>query len=70
MTNEWIIDVLLDLKKFSAANDMQMLAEHLDDTILVATTELSNQVIPARRMAGDIEQVRGFTGSASQGDFS
>ena len=70
MTNEWIIDVLLDLKKFSAANDMQMLAEHLDDTILVATTELSNQVIPARRMAGDIEQVRGFTGSAPQSDFS
>ena len=41
MTNDWILDVLMDLQKFSAQNSMGRLADYLDDTIMVATTELS-----------------------------
>lgn len=41
MTNDWIIDVLTDLQKFSANNALSRLADHLDDTIMVAATELS-----------------------------
>lgn len=43
MTNDWIIDVLTDLQKFSASNAMGKLAERLDDTIALATHELSAQ---------------------------
>ena len=40
MQNEWILDVLTDLKTFAQKNGLAALAEHLDDTMLVAATEL------------------------------
>ncbi len=40
MTNDWMIDVLTDLRKFATKQAMPELAEHLDDAILVAATEL------------------------------
>ncbi len=57
MTNDWIIDVLTDLQKFSANNSLSRLADHLDDTIMVAATELSSQGSRSR-MVGDFEQDR------------
>jgi len=41
MSQEWMIDVLRDLRSFAAQNGMAGLAEQLDDTILVATEEIS-----------------------------
>lgn len=41
MNNEWMIDVLTDLRKFAEKQSMLDLAEHLDDAILVAASELS-----------------------------
>jgi len=43
MTNEWMIDVLADLRNFAAKQAMLELAEHLDDAILVATIEIRDQ---------------------------
>jgi len=43
MTNEWMIDVLTDLRKFAEKQAMLELAEHLDDAILVATIEIRDQ---------------------------
>lgn len=43
MKNEWMIDVLTDLRKFAAQQAMLDLAEHLDDAILVAAVELRTQ---------------------------
>jgi len=43
MNNEWMIDVLADLRNFAAKQAMLELAEHLDDAILVATVEIRNQ---------------------------
>lgn len=40
MNNEWIIDVLADVRKFACEQAMLDLAEHLDDAILVAAMEL------------------------------
>lgn len=40
MTNEWMIDVLTDLRKFATKQAMLDLAEHLDDAILVAAVEI------------------------------
>jgi hypothetical protein len=43
MTNEWMIDVLADLRNFAAKQAMLELAEHLDDAILVAALEIRDQ---------------------------
>lgn len=40
MSQEWMIDVLQDLRSFAAQNGMAGLAEQLDDTIMLATEEL------------------------------
>lgn len=41
MTNDWIIDVLMDLRLFAEQNGLATLADHLDDTVLVAASELA-----------------------------
>lgn len=41
MRNDWIIDVLADLKCFALANGLPALAEQLDDATLVAASELA-----------------------------
>lgn len=42
MQHEWILDVLTDLRTFAHQNGLPVLAEHLDDTRLVAATELAS----------------------------
>lgn len=41
MRGDWILDVLTDLKTFAKANGMATLAEQLDDTAIVAMTEIA-----------------------------
>lgn len=41
--NEWILDVLADLKTFASSNGMRALAEQLDDTKLIAAAEIASQ---------------------------
>lgn len=38
--NDWILDVLADLRAFATSNGMGALAEQLDDTMLIAASEL------------------------------
>ena len=40
MRNEWILDVLADLRGFAQDNNLQLLAEQLDDTAIVAVAEI------------------------------
>jgi hypothetical protein len=40
MKYNWILDVLADLKTFAHANGLEALAEQLDDTQLIAATEI------------------------------
>lgn len=42
MSQEWIIDVLIDLRKFAGKNNLGRLAEQLDDTIHIAAAEISD----------------------------
>jgi hypothetical protein len=48
MPNDWIIDVLADLKAFAAMNGMQATATQLEDASLVALAELSSLAAEAR----------------------
>lgn len=63
MPNDWILDVLADLKSFAVANDLRALAEQLDDTTLVAASEIASKAEEARaRPNGE----HGQTGSVSR----
>lgn len=42
MSNNWILDVLADLKSFALRNELTALADQLDDTTLVAATEIAS----------------------------
>ncbi|SNR46576.1 hypothetical protein [Puniceibacterium sediminis] len=42
MAHDWIIDVLTDLKTFARSNGFASLAEHLDDTQMVAQIEIAS----------------------------
>jgi hypothetical protein len=42
MHNDWILDVLADLRSFAQENGMNRLALHLDETTLLAAAEISN----------------------------
>lgn len=58
--NDWILDVLADLKAFASANGLGALAEQLDDTTLIAAAEITSQ----RNEAGaHIDGDQGSSGS-------
>jgi hypothetical protein len=42
MKNDWILDVLADLKAFAQSNRLSALAEQLEDTALVAAAEIAS----------------------------
>ena len=48
MANDWVLDVLADLRAFTSINGMPRLAEHLDDATLAAAAEIA-----AAKAAGD-----------------
>ena len=46
--NDWILDVLADLKSFALANDLGALAEQLQDTTLIAAAEIASKTKEAQ----------------------
>jgi len=58
MSQEWMIDVLTDLRSFAMKNGLISLAEQLDDTILVAASGLKT-LQPARKVASADAQTVG-----------
>lgn len=42
MGKDWILDVLTDLRTFAVSNGMPALAEQLDDTRIVAMSEIAS----------------------------
>lgn len=55
--NDWILDVLADLKAFASANGLGTLAEQLDDTTLIAAAEISSKAEKAHvRIDGELCQ--------------
>jgi len=64
MQHEWMLDVLSDLRTYSYNHKLQNLAEHLDDVILVAASNIA----PLEARLGDIQtngqEVRGYDRSA------
>ena len=42
MANDWIIDVLSDLKTYATKNGLSALSRQLEDTTLIAATEIAS----------------------------
>ena len=42
MQNDWILDVLADLKAFARQNGLPSLAQQLDDTQMLAAVEIAS----------------------------
>jgi hypothetical protein len=42
MANDWILDVLTDLKTYARKNGLSALADQLEETTLIAATEISS----------------------------
>lgn len=61
MANDWIIDVIADLKTYAETNGLSALADQLGDATLVAATEIASERDRAPEMAnwevGDAEPV-------------
>lgn len=43
MANDWILDVLADLRAFARKNGLSQTAEQLDDATLVVAAELASE---------------------------
>lgn len=43
MANDWIIDVLADLKTYAKKNGLSVLSQQLEETTLIAATEIASR---------------------------
>jgi hypothetical protein len=50
MGQDWIIDVLSDLRSFARKNDLPLLSAQLEETALVATAEIASTAETSSRM--------------------
>ncbi|CUK06067.1 hypothetical protein PH7735_02984 [Shimia thalassica] len=67
MKYNWILDVLADLRTFAVANDLQALAEQLEEARLVAVTEIVSTVEGAGATAhGHDATTRDYTGGTRE----
>ena len=59
MQNDWILDVLADLKNFADANGLGALAQQLDDAKLIAAAEISSGAIKVHTQThGDTDIIK------------
>ena len=68
MQNEWILDVLADLKRFAQQNDLGALADQLHMTHLVAATELASigEGLPAHERGPAVSAGYDFGGAGKR----
>ena len=69
MTNEWMIDVLADLRAYAMKQMMPDLAEHLDDAIMVAASEMRIPQDGLNVMESHEQQGRDISGAVTDNEF-
>ena len=63
---DWMIDVLADLRACALNNKMTKLAEHLDDAILVAASELKRNSGQEAGLGGCRDEVGDVSGRSGK----
>jgi hypothetical protein len=53
MRQDWIIDVLADLRSFAAKNGMTGLKHQLDDTLIIAAADIDARAAGPRNASND-----------------
>lgn len=69
MNNEWMIDVLTDLRKFALKQAMLDLAEHLDDAIFVAAAEMRSAEAGLNILGANEHQGRTVSGTLADNGY-
>ena len=69
MNNEWMIDVLTDLRKFAMKQAMLDLAEHLDDAIFVAAAEMRSAEAGLNVLGVNEHQGRTISGTLADNGY-
>jgi hypothetical protein len=64
----WVIDILKDIRQFSEKSGMVELAEHLDDAIFVAASEISARLCSAGTVEVGHAQARGAAGALADNE--
>ena len=59
MKDDWVLDVLADLRTFARQNSFSVLAEQLDDTLIVAATDINRVRLLKRGRADGHERQDG-----------
>lgn len=67
MNNEWITDVLSDLRAYAKQQSMVELAEHLDDVILVASTQVKKSSDHQSNLISYGKKTRNISGALATG---
>jgi hypothetical protein len=64
----WVIDILKDIRQFSEKNGMVELAEHLDDAIFVAASEISARLCSSGTVEVGNGKARGAVGALADNE--
>lgn len=68
MKNDWIIDVLTDLRAFADKNGLSELARQLDEAALVAAAEIaSTEILVSSTAHWDVAHVGSVRGTHGEG---
>ncbi len=67
MANEWILDVLADLRDFAAKNGLGITEEHLNQTLVVVANDLASMQGIAHGTARSMGHVGEFSRTAAGG---
>ena len=68
MEQNWIIDVLADLRSFARKNDMPLLTAQLEEAATVASGEIAFKAEAAARLTrGDSTETRQISAGAGSG---
>lgn len=59
MQQDWVLDVLADLRAFARSNSLSTLAEQLDDTIMVAAADIERYKAMSAEAPGANEREAG-----------
>lgn len=70
MSQEWMIDILTDIRHFAAKSMMHELAEHLDDAIVIAVRELRSSACMNRQVGNDDHEDERFAGQTAEHDHA
>lgn len=68
MSQDWMIDVLKDLKAFATQNGLVALAEQLDDSLMIAAAEVKQKSLDDHGLSGSSNKTPVGLGELTTGE--